>query len=446
MSQPSGIALNNSHLLRAALGFAVIGVIGPGLFQLQPPQWFGAPDMSMAARDMPIMAGPEIAGTDITEKDAGPQIATVASATQSALSAAEQPVPAAASPAAPSNSAPSNSAPSNSAPSSSAPSNSAPARVAEAPKPEDVTVGEKARPDAVIALETGVATERAATPARIAKGTAGAAGTPPPQPEKPAVVARKAKEFAASATTQVASVAPPVAVPPLSAKPNAGPVIVAREFAKRIPEAHVSLPVKSQKESFVAMTLPLILAANEEISQRRSAIKRVVATGNRASVERWAKLYQVKTEGKSLAEIEKQLLLRADFVPVSLALAQAAIESGWGTSRFALQGNALFGQWAWQKDAGLKPAQASNANAVVRSFPNLFGSVRAYMHNLNTHPRYAAFRARRHLLRGRSEADLGYQLSNFMDGYAEIGEVYVGKLKTLIRSNDFGRYEKARLS
>ena len=67
------------------------------------------------------------------------------------------------------------------------------------------------------------------------------------------------------------------------------------------------------------------------------------------------------------------------------------------------------------------------------------------MHNLNTHPRYAAFRARRHLLRGRSETDLGYQLSNFMDGYAEIGEVYVGKLKTLIRSNDFGRYETARL-
>ena len=336
MSQPSGIALNNSHLLRAALGFAVIGVIGPGLFQLQPPQWFGAPDMSMAARDMPIMAGPEIAGpetagpetagTDITEKDAGPQIATVASATQSALSAAEQPVPAAASPA----------APSNSAPSSSVPSNSAPARVAEAPKPEDVTVGEKARPDAVIALETGVATERAATPARIAKGTAGAAGTPPPQPEKPAVVARKAKEFAASATTQVASVAPPVAVPPLPAKPNAGPVIVAREFAKRIPEAHVSLPVKSQKESFVAMTLPLILAANEEISQRRSAIKRVVATGNRASVERWAKLYQVKTEGKSLAEIEKQLLLRADFVPVSLALVRPAVPDRIEASSVAL--------------------------------------------------------------------------------------------------------------
>jgi Bax protein len=167
--------------------------------------------------------------------------------------------------------------------------------------------------------------------------------------------------------------------------------------------------------------------------------------GDQATVERWARLYRIETGDKPIADIERRLLLRADFVPVSLALAQAAIESGWGTSRFALQGNALFGQWAWQKDAGLKPARASNSEAVVRSFPNLFGSVRAYMHNLNTHPRYAAFRARRHLLRGRTQSDLGYQLSNFLDGYAEIGEVYVAKLKTLIRSNDLGQYEAARL-
>ena len=424
MSQPSGIALNNSHLLRVALGFAVIGVIGPGLFQLQPPQWFGAPEMPVAGLATPKMAGP-----DPIKRDTGPLGASVASAPQQALPAGEPPVPSAV-----------------------ALGEVAPGEVGGTPKPEGVTVGEKAQPDTVIAPETGIAAWQAAEPVRPAAPVAvdrartDAAGTLSPQAEKPAVVARKAKKPAAPMTTQVASATPPAAVPPSPVKPNAGPVIVAREFAKRIPEAHVGLPVKRQKESFVAMTLPLILAANEEISQRRSAIKRVVATGNRASVERWAKLYQVKTEGTSLAEIEKQLLLRADFVPVSLALAQAAIESGWGTSRFALQGNALFGQWAWQKDAGLKPAQASNANAVVRSFPNLFGSVRAYMHNLNTHPRYAAFRARRHLLRGRSDADLGYQLSNFMDGYAEIGEVYVGKLKTLIRSNDFGRYEKARLS
>ena len=221
--------------------------------------------------------------------------------------------------------------------------------------------------------------------------------------------------------------------------------MVPRDFAKHIPSSHLGLPVKRQKESFIAITLPLILAANEEISQRRSAIMRAASRGDKATVERWARLYRVGTEGRSLADIQKELLLRADFVPVSLALAQAAIESGWGTSRFALQGNALFGQWAWQKDAGLKPARASNSNAVVRSFPNLFGSVRAYMHNLNTHSRYAAFRARRHLLRGRTQSDLGYQLSNFLDGYAEIGEAYVAKLKALIRSNDLGQYEAARL-
>jgi Bax protein len=276
------------------------------------------------------------------------------------------------------------------------------------------------------------------------------------EPEQPAVAARKVRpepltESAATTgtpapkETEMASLAPRTTTVPDVPVASSPPLVVTRDFAKQIPESHVTLTVKRQKKSFVGITLPLILAANEEISQRRKAIERAVMQGDQATVERWARLYRIETENKPIAEIERQLLLRADFVPVSLALAQAAIESGWGTSRFALQGNALFGQWAWQKDAGLKPARASNSEAVVRSFPNLFGSVRAYMHNLNTHPRYAAFRARRHLLRGRTQSDLGYQLSNFLDGYAEIGEVYVAKLKTLIRSNDLGQYEAAKL-
>ena len=122
------------------------------------------------------------------------------------------------------------------------------------------------------------------------------------------------------------------------------------------------------------MILPLILASNEEIGQRRSAIIRAAESQDRDSLQRWAKLYRVKTDGKSVDEISAGILERADFIPVSLALAQAVIESGWGTSRFARQGNALFGQWAWQASAGIKPAEASNSRAVVRSFPNLFGS------------------------------------------------------------------------
>ena len=99
-----------------------------------------------------------------------------------------------------------------------------------------------------------------------------------------------------------------------------------RDLAKNIPQSHLGLPVKRQKESFIGITLPLILAANEEISQRRSAIMRAVSRGDEATLYRWAQLYRVKIEGRPLAEIQKELLLRADYVPVSLALAQAAIE------------------------------------------------------------------------------------------------------------------------
>jgi uncharacterized FlgJ-related protein len=383
--QPTGIVINNTHLLRAAMLFVVLGVVGPGLFQLKPPQWFG----DSADVGNPDMAGPAPAQPKLAP--AQPKLLTA--------------------------------------------------------QPELLTAQAEITPQVTPQIEP-----------QDAVPVSGPVSSPPlvgPLPEQPAIAARKtlpappqsvaAAGVSAPQETKLAALEPRSTRRPAIPGRSVPPLVVMRDFAKQIPQSHVTLPVKRQKESFIAITLPLILAANEEISQRRKAIERAVSRGDQAGVVRWARLYRIETEGRSIAEIERQLLLRADFVPVSLALAQAAIESGWGTSRFALQGNALFGQWAWQKDAGLKPARASNNQAVVRSFPNLFGSVRAYMHNLNTHPRYAGFRARRHLLRGRTKADLGYQLSNFLDGYAEIGEVYVAKLKALIRSNDLGRYEAARL-
>lgn len=404
MPQPPAIVINNTHLLRAAMLFMVLGVIGPGLFQLKPPQWFG----DSVVTDHPELAEPATAPSQDPALNAPavvpPRIVDLADSSSSKVNV-----------------------------------------------PASVTDSQ----DLATPNLDNVAPEIVIAPPR--RNTPGQANPAPSAPEKPAVVARKTRQRPPSGGTEapVVATAPPqtemVSLAPRTAKlpaipnPSSSPALVTRDFAKHIPDSHLALPVKRQKESFIAITLPLILAANEEISQRRSAIIRAASRGDQATMERWARLYRIETEGKPLADIQKQLLLRADFVPVSLALAQAAIESGWGTSRFARQGNALFGQWAWQKDAGLKPTRASNSNAVVRSFPNLFGSVRAYMHNLNTHPRYAAFRARRHLLRGRKQADLGYQLSNFLDGYAEIGEVYVSKLKSLIRSNEFGQYETAQL-
>jgi Bax protein len=139
------------------------------------------------------------------------------------------------------------------------------------------------------------------------------------------------------------------------------------------------------------------------------------------------------------------LLRRVDTIPVALALAQAAIESGWGTSRFALQGNALFGQWAWTESAGIRPLAASNERAVVRSFGSLLGSVRAYMHNLNTHPNYQRFRLARQGLSPQNKTIKAGTLTTYLDGYAEIGTAYVDKLRAVISSNNFDQYARARL-
>ena len=256
--------------------------------------------------------------------------------------------------------------------------------------------------------------------------------------EQPAVKARKDQS-----EVQLASASPKIA----KIKPNqqSRPLLVARAFAKRIPAEHLDLATPAQKENFIQVTLPLILAANEEIDMRRAAIKRAASAGDRAALEKWAQLYRIDFGKQSTQDIKQKILVRADTIPVALALAQAAVESGWGTSRFAVQGNALFGQWAWKESAGLKPLQASNGRAVVRSFPNLFGSVRAYMHNLNTHPSYENLRRQRVRLADRDERGKGYALAGNLDRYAEIGMEYVEKLRTIIRVNDLDKYATAKL-
>ncbi|MEC8091110.1 MAG: glucosaminidase domain-containing protein [Pseudomonadota bacterium] len=408
MIQQTGIALNNSHLLRAAMAFAVIGVIGPGLFQLKPPQWFGS---SQPVQVVEILSPPAEVGGEVTlsEDVRAPAQATVAVAVEPPV--AEDVVPAQT------------------------------VKFVETPTPKKpASLPGEAAPEAATQPLRGPNTGPAGTRlAALQQGTA---------PEIPAVKARRGPSAPATPDAKPRPVKAPDVPPSASAKVSRAapvPVIVSRNFTRRIPDSHIGLPVRQQKDSFVAMILPLILASNEEIGQRRSAIIRAAESQDRDSLQRWAKLYRVKTEGKSVDEISAGILERADFIPVSLALAQAAIESGWGTSRFARQGNALFGQWAWQASAGIKPAEASNSRAVVRSFPNLFGSVRAYMHNLNTHASYASFRERRKIMRGRPRADLGFQLASHLDGYAEIGTAYVDKLRTLIRTNDFGRFETAKL-
>jgi uncharacterized FlgJ-related protein len=228
--------------------------------------------------------------------------------------------------------------------------------------------------------------------------------------------------------------------------PAPEPLLVPRGFFTHIPDSHLAISGAAQKESFIKIVLPLILASNEEISKRREAIKRAFENGDRATLEKWAKLYRIGVADQGNKSLMTRLLERADTIPVALALAQAAVESGWGTSRFAIQGNALFGQWAWRDQAGIRPLDASNDRAVVRSFGSLLGSVRAYMHNLNTHSHYQKFRQARAALRNRPKAGEAKILAKYLDRYAEIGKAYVQKLEVLIRSNDFSRFALAYLS
>jgi len=243
----------------------------------------------------------------------------------------------------------------------------------------------------------------------------------------------------------------PAPYKPDQAKPNqtspdqTSVVIVPSKFARHIPAKHFEMTGDAQKQSFVNLVLPLILAANDELLQRREAVQAAVQAHDRDKLDQWAVLYRIEAEKLDDTGLAERLLRRVDTIPVALALAQAAVESGWGTSRFARQGNALFGQWAWTESAGMRPLAASNDRAVVRSFGSLLESVRAYMHNLNTHQNYERFRDARYRLKPQSEAVKARRLAAYLDSYAEIGQAYVEKLLVIISSNNFDHYAEAKL-
>ena len=140
------------------------------------------------------------------------------------------------------------------------------------------------------------------------------------------------------------------------------------------------------------------------------------------------------------------LKVRMDIVPVSLAIAQAAKETGWGTSRFAIEGNALFGQWTWSGE-GIKPAEIDSKDAKhkVMKFKVLKASVRAYQRNLNTHGSYKKFRSERANMRDNGEELDSLLLADYLDKYAATGKEYTKILKQIIKQNNLKDFDKVKL-
>ena len=209
-----------------------------------------------------------------------------------------------------------------------------------------------------------------------------------------------------------------------------------------LPEDLGDRAVQHKKSLFMRSLLPLVLAENRRLRAERAFLRELFHAGlAQASSRDWERAEQLKEQFRVSGDltqpgVQRLLLSRVDVVPPSLALAQAAIETGWGTSRFALQGNSLFGQWTWQQDAGIAPAQRDEgANHAVRAFPTLRGSVRAYFHNLNTNSAYKSFRAMRARMRAAGEPLDPIVLADGLKQYSQRGGDYVAELKSMISGN-----------
>ena len=128
-----------------------------------------------------------------------------------------------------------------------------------------------------------------------------------------------------------------------------------------------------------------------------------------------------------------------------MIIAQAIIESGWGSSRFAKEGNALFGEWTWKNNVGIKPKGNLNANFAVKSFVSLLESLNSYILNLNRHTAYKEMRIFRDLTIKTGKNFTGLDAAAYLEKYAEIGLAYVVKVTDMINSNKLYRFEKAEL-
>ena len=201
---------------------------------------------------------------------------------------------------------------------------------------------------------------------------------------------------------------------------------------------------KKRKDFFIQIILPLILKENNNIKLDRKRLFSIINKSNNTKLEKkWLdkkyKQYGIPSKDLSILKI------RMDEVPVSLAIAQAAKETGWGTSRFAQEGNALFGQWTWSGE-GLKPKDAEkNEGHKVMKFNVLQASVRAYQRNLNTHSSYSEFRKERAKLRDKGSVLDSLVLVKHLDQYAETGNQYVEVLKKIIKQNNLKDFDDAKL-
>ena len=229
---------------------------------------------------------------------------------------------------------------------------------------------------------------------------------------------------------------------------------ISREFFLYIPNKINENDTIVKKDIFISILLPIALRGNEIVLEERELIKKIFKHNDISGIQFFSQKYKTQNykninfanlSDKQIDKLKSELMLKVNTIPISMILAQAIIESGWGTSRFAREGNALFGEWTWQKDIGIKPLEKLDANYSVKSFTNITESLNSYILNLNRHDAYKEMRSYRHKKIKNGNVVPGYETANFLDSYAEIGNVYVTKVKEMIISNKLYKFDNLQL-
>ena len=229
---------------------------------------------------------------------------------------------------------------------------------------------------------------------------------------------------------------------------------LARMYFPFIPKNINKYSTSEKKKVFLSILLPIALKGNELVMEERRLMKGIFLTNNIYKIEYFAKRYNVKNYKKinfgsltslQLIKIKKELLIKINKIPISMIIAQAIIESGWGSSRFAREGNALFGEWTWKNNVGIKPKGNLDANFSVKSFKNILESLNSYILNLNRHSAYNELRNYRALMLKTGNNITGYDSAAFLENYAEIGLAYVVKVTDMINSNKLYEFENSVL-
>jgi len=213
--------------------------------------------------------------------------------------------------------------------------------------------------------------------------------------------------------------------------------------------------LNDQKQQFVKIVLPLIINENQKILSNRNdlMVLRSKLTENNSlnsfelnKLRKLSKKYKIEFDNEHKMEIIDKLLLRVEMIPNSIVLAQAAIESGWGSSRFAQEYNALFGEYTYDNTKGVIPLERENGEThLIKAFNSYNNSVQSYFNNINSHYAYKDFRDIRNIMRTRNNFSNVNLLVDSLSTYAE-DENYIKTIKQVIRNNNFSIFDHKTIS